>query len=272
MSIAARPPAVAAFGALAVATVAAFFVIQHLKVTTPLVTGAPRPVPGAINPVSGGTCLLPNPKGRLVPVSFRRMRVSFYLLNQPDVVDVEIVDAAHRVVATLPGSGRYMPLSVRRTFVWNGRDAAGRVVPDGTYDIRVRLVRQRRTVLISNQTTGVVEPVVVQTHPPGLRVTSVTPGVVAVPGHSSVTIRFTGNQGLRPRILIVRAGQTRLLKNYAATSKGGTSTWNGTLAGERPAPPGRYLVGLRLAHDRTCNAVQSPLAAAAAPQAVVTVR
>ncbi len=32
---------VAAFVALAVATVAAFFVTQHLKVTTPLVTGRP---------------------------------------------------------------------------------------------------------------------------------------------------------------------------------------------------------------------------------------
>ena len=35
----------AAFAALVVATVAAFFVTQHLKVTTPLIAGAPSPLP-----------------------------------------------------------------------------------------------------------------------------------------------------------------------------------------------------------------------------------
>ena len=36
---------VAAFVALAVATAAAFFVTQHLKVTTPLLAGYPVPCP-----------------------------------------------------------------------------------------------------------------------------------------------------------------------------------------------------------------------------------
>ena len=37
---------IAAFAVLVAATIAAFFVTQHLKVTTPLLTGYPRPVPG----------------------------------------------------------------------------------------------------------------------------------------------------------------------------------------------------------------------------------
>ena len=45
-----------AFAALVVATIAAFFVTQHLKVTTPLIQGEPRPVPGAINPLHGVAC------------------------------------------------------------------------------------------------------------------------------------------------------------------------------------------------------------------------
>jgi hypothetical protein len=263
---------VAAFVALVVATIGAFFVTQHLKVSTPLLTGDPAPVPSYINPISGGTtCRLRNPEGRLVLVSFRRMRVSFYLLHRPDDVDVYIVDQYGNVVRTLPGSGRYLPLKKRRAFVWNGRSDDGRVVPDGVYTIRVSLVEQGRTVTLSDPNTGRAEPVIVQTHAPDLRVDSVSPHALSDPGHSTVTIHYSGNQGLRPRVVIVRADTTKPLKNYAATTSAGTSVWNGTLAGGRRAPAGNYLVVLRLT-DRTCDQVNSPLTAAAAPQAVVAVR
>lgn len=264
----ARLPVVA-FVALAAATVAAFFLTQHLKVSTPLVNGFPAPVPSTINPVSGGTCRLRNSHGRRVPVSFRRMRISFYLQNRGDVVIVSIVNSAGQVVATLPGSGRYMPTQQRRQFVWNGREASGRVAPDGVYDIRVSLVHQDRSLIIAKG-SGAVEPVTVQVHPPRLAVTGVTPAVVADPGRSAVTIRFTGNQGLRPQVLILRGG--RVVKRFAATRKAGSSLWDGTLVGGRPAPPGRYLIGLRLSPDRTCNTRTSALTPARAPQAVVTVR
>lgn len=263
---------VAVFAVLAAATIGAFFITQHLKVSTPLITGFPAPVPGTINPVSGGTCPLPGPGGRPQDVSFRRMQISFYLLNRPDVVDVDIVTPGGALVRRLPGSGRYMALKQRRLFTWDGRRADGTLAPDGSYDIRVTLVHQDRSLLITNQSTGALEPVTVQTHPPALRVTAIIPDAVATAGRSQVVIHFSGNQRLRPRILILRAGGSRTLKNYAATTKAGTSVWNGTLAGDRPAPPGRYLVALRLAPDRTCNRVQSPMTVAAAPQAVVGVR
>ena len=48
--------ATVAFAALVAATIAAFFVTQHLKVTTPLIQGYPRPVPGVINPLHGVDC------------------------------------------------------------------------------------------------------------------------------------------------------------------------------------------------------------------------
>jgi hypothetical protein len=265
---------VATFVALGAATVGAFFLTQHLKVTTPLINGTPAPVPSTINPVSGGTCPVRNPKGQLVPLSFKRMKVSFYLQNRGDVVDVYIVRGG-RVIATLPGSGRYLKTLERRPFVWDGREADGRVAPDGAYDIQVSLVQQGRKLYIAKN-TGAVEPVTVQTHPPRLEVTSITPRTVAVPGHSAITIHFSGNQGLRPRILIlrVRGGGSRpqLVKSYAATTKGGTSAWNGMLTGGVPAPAGTYLIGLRLAPDKTCNTVQSALTPALAPAAVVTVR
>ncbi len=259
-----------AFVALVVATVAAFFVTQHLKVTTPLVAGFPAPVPRYINPVNGGTCPVRNGQGTLAPVSFREMKVSFYLLNRADDVDVYIVDGNGTVVDTLPGSGGHMGIKQRKVFVWDGREANGRLAPDGVYYVRVSLVHQGRTLLISNNSGA--EPVTVQTKPPHLAVTGVSPSTITASGR--VTIHYAGNDGLRPRILIYRTtpGGAIQVKSYAATSRSGTSAWDGDIHG-RPAAAGRYLVGLRLV-DRTCNRIQVPVpvTVAAAPQAVVTVR
>src|ERR1700722_11273684 len=117
---------VAAFAALVIVTVGGFFVVQHLKVSTPLVAGRPAPVPGTINPVSGGVCTVRNGKGLPTRVSFRKAKVSFYLVNRADIVDVYIVDDDGEIVRTLPGSGRYLRTLKRREFVWNGREDDGR--------------------------------------------------------------------------------------------------------------------------------------------------
>src|SRR5437588_10523116 len=97
-----RLPAVA-FAALVVATVAAFFVTQHLKVTTPLIAGRPAPDPAAINPRDGATC-----QG----VNHRFTRVSFYLLHRSDDVAVYVVDQSGAVVRTIV-SKRHMRRGVR---------------------------------------------------------------------------------------------------------------------------------------------------------------
>lgn len=263
---------VIAFIALAGLTVAAFFVTQALKVSLPLINGFPTPVPSTINPVAGGTCRVRGPKGRLVPVSFRAMKISFYLQNRGDVVDVRIVDPAGRVVRTLPGSGRYLRVVRRRTFVWDGRTQDGAVAPDGRYEVQVTLAQQDRTVTIANA-SGVTDFVTVQTRPPALAITSIAPRTLTG-ATGRATIRFAGNDGLRPRVLVLRLGgpgPPRVVKSYAATAVAGHSTWNGTLQGGRPARPGRYLIALRLT-DRTCDTVTTPQAVARAPQAVVTVR
>jgi hypothetical protein len=262
---------VAAFVALVIATIGAFFVTQHLKVTTPLIAGDPIPFPSTINPVNGGTCVARTPRGTLASVNFRRMKVSFYLLNRADDVDVYIVDHG-TVVATLPGSGRHLRIRKRRLFTWNGREDDGRIAPDGVYDIQVSLVHQGRAVTISNSSTGAVEPVTVQTRPPDLRVTGVSPAMAT--GAQRITIHYAGSDGLRPRIWIYRVGAggaARPVKSYDATTDAGVSVWDGLIHGQ-PAPPGTYLIGLKL-KDRTCNEVQypTPPTTAAAPHAVVTV-
>ncbi len=140
------------FGLLVLATVAAFFIIQHLKVSTPLIAGNPSPFPSVINPLSGGTCPARTPHGSLAPVSFRRTSISFYLLYRSDVVDVYVVTAAGAVVATL-SRGVFMPAApnpVTRQFTWDGRTSTGRLAAPGKYYFRVVLRRQNRTIDITN--------------------------------------------------------------------------------------------------------------------------
>ena len=154
---------VAAFVALAIATIAAFFVTQHLKVSTPLLTGAPAPQPSAINPIDGRACLTHTHRGvRLL--SHRRMFVSFYLLNRSDDVDVYIVNSDGEIIKTI-ASGVHMQASPpkRGYFSWDGRTQNGSIAPDGNYYIRVSLIHQGRSVLISNNSGA--EPVTVLTVP-----------------------------------------------------------------------------------------------------------
>jgi flagellar hook assembly protein FlgD len=263
---------VAAFVALVIATVGAFFVTQHLKVSTPLVQGSPAPLPSTINPVHGGVCLRRTGKGAIVPISFKRMTISFYLQNRSDDVDVFIVHDGVNVRQI----GRDVHMSahppLRHKFYWDGRLADGSVAPAGVYDVKVVLVHQDRSLVISNATAP--RSVTVQIARPRVRVTSVTPSSLGSGSAARVTIRYTGTGSLRPRILIyrVRRGRPpRQVKSFSATSRDGASTWDGTLADGQSAPPGTYVAGV-LYTDRACVTARSPVSPAAAPQAVVTVR
>jgi len=265
---------VAAFVALVIATVAAFFVTQHLKVTTPLLQGSPAPVPAAFNPVSGRVCKVRNPLGERVPTSFRRMRISFYLQHRADDVDVYIVDQDGAIVDTL-ASGRHMAIDHRVEFTWDGRRDDGSVASDGTYYVRVSLIHQGRTFTISNSAGP--ETVTIETRAPALAVTSVRPALIPQASGAAVVARFTGGGGRRPQVVIYRTdlpGGAVVVKRYDATNRHRT-LWNGTLSGGRPAPQGTYLVGLQLT-DPACNVARFPASLPPTPgstaHAGVTVR
>ena len=260
---------VISFCVLVVATVCAFFISQHLKVTTPLLDGFPRPFPAVINPLSGVTC---GPSGERV--NHRLMHISFYLLHRSDNVDVFITDSQGQVVDTL-ATDRYMrggAHPVRSAFTWNGRESDGSFAPDGLYYVKVALLHQGRTVVISDPQSGPV-PVRVKTHAPTPRVTAVSPQLTAAPG--TVQIRYTAN-GIRVvTIRIYRTdlpGEPRLVKSFLA--RGGSAVWDGRI-NQQPALPGVYLVGLE-ATDAACNTgrfpVAFPVAAGETPHAGVTVR
>lgn len=154
-----------AFLVLVVATIAAFFIAQHIKVSTPLISGAPAPFPATINPLSGGTCYDPALHQK---VDYRSTAISFYLLHASDRVDVYIVDQAGTPVATL-ARDRFMkaalfPHEVPTQFTWDGREQNGSVAPDGRYYFTVHLIHQGRTVTIASGSGPL--PVTVTTRSP----------------------------------------------------------------------------------------------------------
>jgi hypothetical protein len=259
---------------LVVATVAAFFITQHLKTSTPLLTGTPSPLPAVINPVSGVSCYQPSSHKF---VNHRLMQVSFYLQNRSDTVDVYIVDSAGRFVATL-ATNRYMQGGshpVRSWFFWNGRERDGSFAPDGRYYIKVRLIGARRTVTISNPSGP--EPVTVKTVPPRPIVTAVAPHVIYRRHLTPVKIEYTGNENRGATVVIYRIGRhgrLREVKTFLTAWAARSTTWDGTIR-KQPAPAGRYVIGLQVT-DAACNTGLFPASRdprlGTVSQAIVTVR
>jgi flagellar hook assembly protein FlgD len=273
---------VAAFVALAIATVGAFFLVQTLKVSTPLIAGLPAPHPTRINPVSGGTCALPSGKRHTrTPTSFRRMLISFLLLNKADEVTVQMVDGAGRVVDTI---ARAVPMSInhRHKFDWTGHLSDGRIAPSGRYYVQVTLIHQHRTVRITSQDTGQLEPVTVEDSPAPIKVVSVKgngvePAILPQTSGRSIAIRFTVVGAHRPTIRVYRTdlpGRPRLIDSFRATTLR-TAFWNGTTSAGTPAPQGTYQISVS-ALDRACSVsrfpVHLPAAAGSTPHDGVTVR
>jgi hypothetical protein len=135
---------------LVVATVAAFFIVQHLKVSTPLISGVTGPFPAEINPLSSRRCVDPVRGKQIGPAS----RISFYLLHASDKVDVYIVNQSGTTIAVL-ARNRFMkaslfPHEVPTAFAWNGREQKGSIAPDGIYYFNVHLIHQDRILTISD--------------------------------------------------------------------------------------------------------------------------
>jgi hypothetical protein len=237
------------FGLLVLASIAAFFIVQHLKITLPLINGDPLPLPSAFNPVDGqvgpgepALCHHRQPDGRVVAVDYRQTYVTFYLQHQAAHVDVEIVTAAGRVVRTLVRD-YYMPLDRRNppaAFVWNGRQDDGRIAPAGVYYYRVRLLELHRAVLIDR-------PIRIITAAPRPSIVRLTPSQAAA--GTRVRIVYAGAQGDRNQLLLYSHGA--LVKRFTIPSERTQAIWNGLIGGA-PAPPGRYLLAIR-AIDPACN-------------------
>src|SRR6185437_7189868 len=206
-------------------------------------------------------------------VSSGSTTISFYLQHRSDDVIVSVVNAADDAVVRTVADGRHMRKDVRipdGVFHWNGRLADGTLAPDGNYYFRVTLIHQNRTIDL----TGV--PVRVKTTTPHPVITSVQPNEIA-PG-TQVKIQYAGNEHRGGTILLYRLdtaqGRARLIKEFLTPWKGQTAVWDGTVAGQRPAPAGTYLLAFQVS-DAACNTgrypARIPPATASAADDVVTV-
>ncbi len=300
---------IAVFAGLAVATVAAFFLTQHLKTVVPLVLGPPRPDPNVINPTEGGVCT--DLAGERV--SFRKSNVSFFLAHT-DTAIVNVVNSFGQQVATV-SPGRRMVAGERVLFSWNGRSGNGRgpLVPAGNYYFEFHLVREGRGIEWPDpirvvrsapqpRVTSVVATTNVSVTGIGTGTTSGAPtaaGSTGSAGSTSSTGTTTTAAAAGPAVInpptegalvhfskgayrgavieIFRApanGKLSFVKAFGANPRLGYAVWNG-LINNRAAPAGTYLVGVQVL-DQACVTGRYPLTSSpvpgSTPRAGVTVR
>jgi FlgD Ig-like domain len=202
--------------ALLVATSAAFVVTEKLKLTRNPIVG-PQ-VAKIFSPV----CDCATDKASIL-----------FRLRSPDRVSLEIIDSDGDVVRELARSRPQGRAPV--TYLWNGRDADGRVVAEGTYRPRVHLDRQRRTIVMPN-------PIRVDVTPPRVESFTARPIVISpdADGRSDrAKIRYRVSERSVVELFV---DGTRALRR-AGTRTTGTMDWFGTVGGE-PLPQGRYTLRL----------------------------
>jgi broad specificity phosphatase PhoE len=213
------------FALLVAATFGAFFLAQRLK------NG-----PTAIQQLTARPRLLPE---RRRPLDEARWS---FRLREDDDVSVEVVDADGDTVRTL-ADDRFLRAYTPTRFRWDGRDDAGRSVPDGRYRLRIALRREGRA--------GVQARVTVKdTVPPRPRVISVGPSRNRIPGPEilptasgePVRVNFEAS-GSRTRVRVVRTApgphHARAQRPRAAAGHGALGV--GRPAARRPARAGRHV-------------------------------
>jgi hypothetical protein len=280
------------FAVLALATVAAFSITQHLKTQNPLINGAPRADPPMIDPRFAGVC--PNELGK--PASYRSTSLGFFLQSKSDDVTVDVIDSEDVKVATMTGSGRYIHAATAAKdnyayFGWDGKLSDGRYAPDGIYTFRVLLSREARTLAIESS-GGTLVSVQVTSSRPTPRVSGVTVNAIPTvhpttptyvpspptspvgatpyftPTHQSVTVHLVPGRYRTGNVLVYRATGNaakplELVKTFGINPRIKTADWDGMIDG-RPAPAGTYLLGLRVTNS-SCTSGRYPVVDDPAP-------
>jgi hypothetical protein len=201
---------------LIVATAGAFARTELLKLET--------------NPVSG-----PRVDKQFSPVcrcAEDRAEISFRL-RKADHVSLSIVDSnGHTVVKLVDGRALR---AGRVTFYWNGLDADGNVVPQGSYRPKLELARHHRTIVLPN-------PMRVDTTPPKVEVVSARPLVISPDGDRRADgLRVTYTVSEPARAILLVDGKQRVQTLHRPLR--GVVSWFGRLHG-RALPPGVHRVQL----------------------------
>ena len=209
--------------ALLAATAAAFALTQGLKLQKSPIFGTD--VDTVFSPVCG--C-----EKATAEIAFR--------LRGPDRLDVSIVQDGE-VVRTIEQGRSYAkgPVSIE----WDGRDDAGRVLPEGEYQPRVRVRGEHQTITLPN-------PIRIDVTPPVVQDVSIRPQVFSPDGdrrRDRLTVRYRLNEDGVGELHV--DGERRVRTRFARTAE--TIRWNGKARG-RPLPAGTYAVEI-VAEDRAGN-------------------
>jgi hypothetical protein len=173
--------------------------------------------------------------GKLVsPSSGVRAEIAFRL-READTMTVAVADDEGEVVRTLQPRQR---VPARRfALEWDGRDDAGRALPEGEYRPRIRLADERQTILLPND-------IELDATPPTFEFGAVRPRVISPDGdRRAETIRVRYSSAERVHALLFVEGKRRV-RTRARDS--GEIRWGA------PLRPGRYRLQLA-AEDRAGN-------------------
>jgi hypothetical protein len=201
--------------ALLAATAAAFALTQGLKLQKSPIFGTD------VDTVFSPVCDCDRERAR---ISFR--------LREDDRLDVAILDG-DEVVRTIE-RGRSYPQG-RVSIGWDGRDDAGRVLPEGDYLPRIHLRDARQTITLPN-------PIRVDVTPPAIQDVSIRPRVFSPDGDGRadrVVVRFKSSEPARGMIFVNH--RRRVLTRFYRDEQ--QMTWNGR-AGGRSMRPGTYPVAV----------------------------
>ncbi|HVE67881.1 MAG TPA: N,N-dimethylformamidase beta subunit family domain-containing protein [Solirubrobacteraceae bacterium] len=222
------------FAALVLATLGAFLVTQRLKQTPRRVQT--RSVTEVVSP----------------HVAFRKAGIRIRLKRTDDAT-VSLLDEDGDAVRRLVRNRR-MRAGEPVQLLWNGRDDAGRPVPDGNYRVRVGLRRQGRSVTLIDEIAvdgTPPRPLVRVRRPQDAR----GPLIFPLPGNRPVRFEVTNATVVGTPVL--RVYRTDLPKPKAVTrlpaEPGATEgEWRGPIAGARRPPPGTYAIVAQV-RDRAGN-------------------
>ena len=167
-----------------------------------------------------------------------------FTVRRPLRVDAQLVGDGDRPVRLLVAGARW-PRG-RRTLQWDGRDDAGRLVADGPYRLRVRLLERDRAIVVPTT-------VVVDTAPPRARLLSVAPRTLprprgTRPSARPIVVRYRASEAGRPALLVDGRTATRRDRRPSGRS---LIVWGGRARG-RPVRPGAHRIAVQI-RDRAGN-------------------
>jgi hypothetical protein len=171
---------------------------------------------------------------RVSPAAGTEAEIAFRL-RESDAITVSIVDGEGEVVRTLMPRQRVR--AGRFRLPWDGRDDAGRALPEGEYRPRIGLADERTTTTLPND-------IELDTTPPLFEFGEIRPRVISPDGDGRAEgIRVRFSSGERVRALLFVAGRRRVLTQ---AQDAGVIRWSARLR------PGRYRLQLA-AQDRAGN-------------------